>query len=103
MSVRQGILVLLAEQGMHVSQLKAEFEARTGGAWPVNIGQVFTTLQRLERDGLVEKVPHQGAVRARALPCHRRRRGRGALPGGAARSSAAPPPATSSPSSSPSQ
>ncbi|MCB2176823.1 MAG: helix-turn-helix transcriptional regulator [Actinomycetales bacterium] len=62
MSVRQGILVLLAEQGMHVSQLKAEFEARTGGAWPVNIGQVFTTLQRLERDGLVEKVPHQGAA-----------------------------------------
>lgn len=61
MSVRQGILVLLAEQGMHVSQLKAEFEARTGGAWPVNIGQVFTTLQRLERDGLVERVPHQGA------------------------------------------
>ncbi len=62
MSVRQGILVLLAEQGMHVSQLKTEFEARTGGAWPVNIGQVFTTLQRLERDGLVEKVPHQGAA-----------------------------------------
>lgn len=62
MSVRQGILVLLAERGMHVSQLKTEFEARTGGAWPVNIGQVFTTLQRLERDGLVEKVPHQGAA-----------------------------------------
>lgn len=53
MSVRQGILALLAEQAMPVSQLKAEFETRTGGTWPVNIGQVFTTLQRLERDGLV--------------------------------------------------
>ena len=40
-----------------MSQLKVEFEARTGGAWPVNIGQVFTTLQRLVRDGLVEPVP----------------------------------------------
>jgi len=62
MSVRQGILVLLAEQAMHVSQLKAEFESRTGGAWPVNIGQVFTTLQRLERDTLVERAPHEGTT-----------------------------------------
>ena len=31
-----------------------EFEARTGEVWPLNVGQVYTTLQRLERDGLVE-------------------------------------------------
>src|SRR5262249_17834522 len=32
----------------------SEFEARTGEVWPLNVGQVYTTLQRLERDGLVE-------------------------------------------------
>ncbi|HMO10787.1 MAG TPA: helix-turn-helix transcriptional regulator [Actinotalea sp.] len=62
MSIRHGLLALLSEQAMQISQLKAEFERRTGGTWPVNIGQVFTTLQRLERDDLVEKVPHLGAA-----------------------------------------
>ena len=35
-------------------QLKTEFEAATGGVWPLNVGQVYTTLERLERDGLVD-------------------------------------------------
>jgi DNA-binding PadR family transcriptional regulator len=34
--------------------LRQEFEAGTGEMWPLNVGQVYTTLQRLERDGLVE-------------------------------------------------
>lgn len=54
MSVRQGILALLAEQPMRPYQLKQDFERRTGGTWPLNIGQVATTLQRLVRDDLVE-------------------------------------------------
>jgi DNA-binding PadR family transcriptional regulator len=54
MSVRQGLLALLAQQPMYGAQLRAEFEARTGGTWPLNVGQVYTTLARLERDGLVE-------------------------------------------------
>lgn len=53
MSVRNGILALLAEGPRYGAQLKAGFEARTGGTWPVNVGQVYTTLDRLERDGLV--------------------------------------------------
>lgn len=57
MSVRQGLLALLAEQPMHTYQLRQQFEARTGGTWPLNIGQVYTTMQRLVRDGLVEPVP----------------------------------------------
>lgn len=57
MSVRNGLLALLAEQPMHGYQLKQEFERRTGGTWPLNIGQVYTTVQRLVRDGLVEPVP----------------------------------------------
>lgn len=39
--------------------LRVEFEAATGATWPLNVGQVYTTLSRLERDGLVE--PHAGA------------------------------------------
>ena len=57
MSVRLGILALLAERPMHGYQLRHQFEQRTGGTWPVNIGQVYTTVQRLVRDGLVEAVP----------------------------------------------
>jgi Transcriptional regulator PadR-like family len=34
-------------------RLQNEFESRTGEVWPLNVGQVYTTLQRLERDGLV--------------------------------------------------
>lgn len=53
MSVKHALLALLTEQPQHGYGLKAEFERRTGGTWPLNIGQVYTTLQRLERDGLV--------------------------------------------------
>lgn len=53
MSVRHGLLALLAEGPMHTYQLKQQFEGRTGNTWPLNIGQVYTTVQRLVRDGLV--------------------------------------------------
>jgi DNA-binding PadR family transcriptional regulator len=54
MSVRQGLLALLDEGDMYGYQLRATFEQRTGATWPLNIGQVYTTLNRLERDGLIE-------------------------------------------------
>ena len=54
MSVRQALLALLEEGPMYGYQLRAEFEQRTGTTWPLNVGQVYTTLTRLERDGLVE-------------------------------------------------
>ena len=53
MTIRMGLLALLDEQPCYGYQLKAEFEARTGSTWPLNVGQVYTTLARLERDGLV--------------------------------------------------
>ena len=53
MSVRQGLLALLDREPMYGYQLKGAFEAGTGQVWPLNIGQVYTTLARLERDGLV--------------------------------------------------
>lgn len=54
MSVRQALLALLEQGPMYGYQLRAEFEQRTGSTWPLNVGQVYTTLNRLERDGLVE-------------------------------------------------
>lgn len=53
MSVRHGLLALLAEQPRHGYELRGEFERRTGSTWPLNVGQVYTTLARLERDELV--------------------------------------------------
>jgi DNA-binding PadR family transcriptional regulator len=47
-------LALLHEAPSHGYNLKTAFERRTGGSWALNIGQVYTTIQRLERDGLVE-------------------------------------------------
>ena len=54
MSIKHGLLALLEREPMYGYQLKNEFEATTGSTWPLNIGQVYTTLSRLERDGLVE-------------------------------------------------
>jgi len=56
MSVKQALLALLEQGPMYGYQLRAEFEQRTGATWPLNVGQVYTTLSRLERDGLVEQV-----------------------------------------------
>jgi DNA-binding PadR family transcriptional regulator len=54
MSVPHAMLALLSEGPKYGMQLRDEFEAHTGEVWPLNGGQVYTTLQRLERDGLVE-------------------------------------------------
>ena len=54
MTIRHALLALLSEGPKYGLQLGQEFEARTGDVWPLNTGQVYTTLQRLERDGLVE-------------------------------------------------
>ncbi|MCY1236839.1 Transcriptional regulator PadR-like family protein [compost metagenome] len=53
MSIRHSLLALLQDKPRYGYQLRVEFEDRTGSAWPLNIGQVYTTLDRLERDGLV--------------------------------------------------
>ncbi|MDO7868059.1 PadR family transcriptional regulator [Nocardioides jiangxiensis] len=54
MSVRHALLALLEQGPMYGYQLRTEFEGRTGSTWPLNIGQVYTTLARLERDGMIE-------------------------------------------------
>jgi DNA-binding PadR family transcriptional regulator len=54
MPIRRGLLTLLSREPMHGYQLRSEFDAATGATWPLNIGQVYTTQSRLERDGFVE-------------------------------------------------
>src|SRR5271165_3874881 len=54
MTVRHALLALLSEGPKYGLRLREEFEAGTGEVWPLNIGQVYTTLQRLERDRLIE-------------------------------------------------
>ncbi len=61
MSVKHSLLALLTQGPRYGYQLRAEFEERTGGTWPLNIGQVYTTLDRLERDGLVTDEGESGA------------------------------------------
>ena len=64
-------MALLAEGEKYGAQLRSEFEARTGGTWPLNVGQVYTTLDRLVRDGLVEQVGEpdaEGRIAYRLTP-----------------------------------
>ena len=51
--LKYALLGLLAQRPRHGYELKAAFEELLGGTWPLNIGQVYTTMGRLERDGLV--------------------------------------------------
>ncbi len=54
MSVGMSLLAILEDRPTYGLDLRNEFEARTGGIFPLNVGQVYTTLGRLQRDGLVE-------------------------------------------------
>jgi DNA-binding PadR family transcriptional regulator len=56
MSIRQGLLTLLDRAPLHGYELRRQFESVTGNTWPLNVGQVYTTLARLERDGLISAV-----------------------------------------------
>lgn len=67
MSIPHALLALLAEEPKFGLRLKAEFEARTGAVWPLNVGQVYTTLGRLERDGYVSHSDEEGASASQKL------------------------------------
>ncbi|MGA7227596.1 MAG: PadR family transcriptional regulator [Acidimicrobiia bacterium] len=60
MGLREGILCILLKGDAHGYRLKSELELATGETWQVNIGQIYTTLQRLERDDLVESSASDG-------------------------------------------
>ena len=53
MSIKYAILGILTEKDQHGYELKAEFDARVGEFWSLNFGQIYSTLDRLEKEGLV--------------------------------------------------
>lgn len=53
MGIKQAILGLLADGPVHGYDLKAEFEDQLVPTTKLNFGQVYTTLDRMKRDGLV--------------------------------------------------
>jgi DNA-binding PadR family transcriptional regulator len=55
MSVKHGILAIIARHPLHGYELRQELETELGTGWAINFGQIYTTLERLERDGLVIK------------------------------------------------
>lgn len=55
MSVRHSLLAILDQGPCYGYQLRAEFERRTGSTSSLNVGQIYNTLDRLERDGFVVK------------------------------------------------
>src|SRR5918997_4911261 len=61
MSIKYALLSLLDHQPHHGYQLKTAVEGWLGHTWPLNVGQVYTTLARLERDGLVAAWPEAPA------------------------------------------
>ncbi|GAA5071632.1 DNA-binding PadR family transcriptional regulator [Thermocatellispora tengchongensis] len=55
--MRLPLLALLAKEPAHGYELKQALEQTFGGAYPSpNIGQIYVTLGRLEKDGLVRAV-----------------------------------------------
>ncbi|MFJ4044850.1 PadR family transcriptional regulator [Microbacterium sp. NPDC089987] len=73
MSVRQSLLAILDQGPCYGYQLRAEFDRRTGSTWPLNVGQIYNTLERLERDGLVARgaVDEHGHVYWQITPAGR--------------------------------
>lgn len=63
MTIKNSLLAILAQEPTHGYGLKSTFERSTLGTWPLNVGQVYQTLSRLERDGLVEGVPTDDSAR----------------------------------------
>ena len=57
MAIRESLLALLEQSPSTAYQLKQGFERATSRIWPLNMGQISTTLQRLHRDGLIEEEP----------------------------------------------
>ena len=54
MSIKHSVLAIVAAAPTSGYQIKKAFEELTGGIWPLNDGQIYTTLGRLERDALVQ-------------------------------------------------
>lgn len=59
MSVRQSLLAILNQGPCYGYQLRTELDRRTGSSSPINVGQIYNTIDRLERDGLARQMEHE--------------------------------------------
>lgn len=59
MSVKFGLLGILASQAQHGYELGRSFERLTGGSWKLNHGQIYQSLEALAADGLVSYTVQQ--------------------------------------------
>ena len=53
MSIKFAILGILAEGDLHGYELKTSFDEKVGDFWSLNYGQIYSTLDRLEKEELV--------------------------------------------------
>lgn len=53
MSIKYAILGILAERDLHGYELKSSFDEKVGEFWSLNYGQIYSTLDRLEKEDLV--------------------------------------------------
>lgn len=53
MSIKYAMLGILAEKNLHGYDLKNIFDERVGDFWSLNFGQIYSTLDRLEKENLV--------------------------------------------------
>jgi len=63
--LRHALLGLLARAPRHGYDLKNALEQALGGSWEINFGQIYATLRRLERDGLVSAVADESDRRGK--------------------------------------
>lgn len=56
MSAKHALLGFLLDRPTYPYQLANRLEGRLGPAWKINSGQVYQTMERLARDGLIERV-----------------------------------------------
>lgn len=58
MSIKFAILGILAERDLHGYELKSSFDEKVGEFWSLNYGQIYSTLDRLEKEELVTHDRH---------------------------------------------
>ena len=75
MSVRQSLLAILDQGACYGYQLRAEFDRRTGSTWPLNVGQIYNTLDRLERDPMSLAGELDWVAKLKLLEAYRERDG----------------------------
>lgn len=56
MSAKHALLGLLLQRSSYPYELGDRLRQRLGPAWAVNSGQLYQTIERLEEDGLIERV-----------------------------------------------